>query len=61
MSYTEAPALSARELILAIVDSAAKPNLSAAYLVRAGALYDIDSRAIRVAIARLVKTRRWPR
>lgn len=47
--------LSARELILAIIDSSPRPSLGAAYLVRAGALYDIDSRAMRVAIARLVK------
>ena len=56
MSYTIGTTLSARELILAIIDSTARPNLSAAYLVRAGALYDIDSRAIRVAITRLVKS-----
>ena len=48
--------LSAPELLLSIFDSAREPVLSAAYLVAAGELFDIDSRALRVALGRLVKT-----
>jgi phenylacetic acid degradation operon negative regulatory protein len=47
--------LSAPELLLSIFDSAREPELSAAYLVRAGELFGIDSRALRVALGRLVK------
>lgn len=47
--------LSARELILALVDSSSATTLSASYFIAAGALFEIDSRSIRVALARLVK------
>ena len=51
----DAPRLSARELILALFDSADAPELTAAYLIAAGRLFDVDANAIRVAIARLAK------
>lgn len=47
--------LSAAELILALLDSAPRPELTAASLVAAGDLLGIDARAVRVAAARLVK------
>lgn len=47
--------LSARELILTLIDSAAGSTLSAGYFVAAGALFDIDSGSMRVALGRLVK------
>jgi phenylacetic acid degradation operon negative regulatory protein len=47
--------LSARELILTLMDSTAAETLSAAYLVAAGALFDMDPGSIRVALARLVR------
>ena len=47
--------LSAPDLILSLLDSAPQPQIRAASLVAAGALFGIDSRAIRVAVARLVK------
>ena len=49
--------LSARELILALLDSSAETSLKASYLVAAGELFSIDAGAIRVALARLVKDR----
>ena len=48
-------ALSAPALILSLMDSAPQARLSAAAMVAAGELLGIDSRAIRVAAARLVK------
>lgn len=47
--------LSARELVLSLADSVAEPRLSAASLVAAAALLDIDPGTVRVAVARLVK------
>ena len=47
--------LSAPELLLSIFDSVKAPELSVAYLVSAGELFDIDPRALRVALGRLVK------
>jgi phenylacetic acid degradation operon negative regulatory protein len=47
--------LSAPDLVLSLLDSAPQPQIRAASLIEAGALFGIDSRAIRVAVARLVK------
>lgn len=47
--------LSARELILALVDSSSARTLSASYFIAAGTLFAMDSGSIRVALARLVK------
>ncbi len=47
--------LSARQLILALLDSAPAPQIRAASLIAAGALFDMDPGAIRVATARLVR------
>lgn len=47
--------LTARDLILSLLDSAPEPQIRAASLIEAGALFDIDPRAIRVAATRLVK------
>ena len=47
--------ISARELILSLIDSSSQARLSAAYFVAAGALFDMDSGTIRVALARLVR------
>ena len=47
--------LSARELILALIDSTAIATLNAAYFVAAGRLFDMDPNAVRVALGRLVK------
>lgn len=49
------PRLSAPELILSLLDSAPQPQIKAASLVAAGALFGIDPRAVRVAVTRLVK------
>ncbi|MDP6377729.1 MAG: hypothetical protein QGI55_18130 [Pseudomonadales bacterium] len=49
------PAISAPELILSLVDSAADPALSAGYFVTAGELFGIDSPTTRVALTRLTK------
>ena len=49
------PTLSARELILTLMDSAADGVLPASYLVAAGSLFDMDPGTIRVALGRLVK------
>ena len=49
------PKLSAPDLILSLLDSAPQPQIKAASLVAAGALFGIDPRAIRVAVTRLVK------
>ena len=49
------PEMTARELVMALFDSAREPVLSVAYLVAAAALFDIDARALRVALTRLVK------
>lgn len=56
MSDSDQPPLTARELILALVDSTAAESLSARYLVAAGSLFDIDPGTIRTALARLVRT-----
>jgi phenylacetic acid degradation operon negative regulatory protein len=48
-------ALSARELILTLMDSSAAATLSARYLIAAGRLFDMDPGSIRVALARLVR------
>ena len=47
--------LSARELILTLIDSAAAETLSARYFVAVGNLFEMDAGNIRVALARLVK------
>lgn len=47
--------LTARELILALIDSATGDALSARYFVSAGALFDLDAGSIRTALARLVQ------
>ena len=47
--------LSARELILTLMDSASARTLSASYLIAAGRLFDMDPGSIRVALARLVR------
>ena len=47
--------LSAPTLILSLLDSAPQPQITAAAMIQAGGLFGIDSRAIRVAAARLVK------
>ena len=47
--------LSARELILALIDSTAIATLNAAYFVAAGRLFDMHPNAVRVALGRLVK------
>jgi phenylacetic acid degradation operon negative regulatory protein len=47
--------ISARELILTLIDSATSSVLTARYFVAAGALFDMDHRSIRVALARLVR------
>jgi phenylacetic acid degradation operon negative regulatory protein len=47
--------LSARELILALVDSAAQPTLSASYFVAAAELMGLDAGNVRVTLARLVR------
>ena len=49
------PELSARDLILTLIDSANRLTLSAKYFVAAGELYKIDQNSIRVALGRLVK------
>ena len=49
--------LSAPDLILSLLDSAPQPQIRAASLIEAGALFGIDPRAIRVAAARLVKNK----
>ena len=52
---TTDPELSARDLILALIDSANRESLSARYFVAAGDLFAIDPRSVRVALGRLVK------
>ncbi len=47
--------LSARELILTLIDSAAAERLTARYFVAAGELFDVDQASIRVALGRLVR------
>ncbi len=49
------PKLSARELILALVDSAAQPTLPASYFVAAADLMGLDAGNVRVTLARLVR------
>jgi phenylacetic acid degradation operon negative regulatory protein len=49
--------LSARRLILALLDSAPAPQIRAASLIAAGELFGMDPGAIRVATARLVRDR----
>lgn len=46
--------ISARELILTLIDSAAG-SLTASYFVSAGELFQMDSGSIRVALARLIR------
>jgi phenylacetic acid degradation operon negative regulatory protein len=52
---TDDNALTAAELILALMDSAANPELKSRYFVAAGMLFAIDPRTMRVALTRLVK------
>lgn len=47
--------LSARELILTLMDSASSASLSASYLVTAAGLFGMDPGNVRVALARLVR------
>lgn len=47
--------LSARELILTLMDSTRAPALSASYLIAAARLFDMDPGSVRVALARLVR------
>ena len=47
--------LSARELILTLMDSTRAGTLSASYLIAAGTLFEMDPGSIRVALARLVR------
>lgn len=54
-STQEIARLSARELILALIDSSSSETLTASYLITAGRLFDIDPGNVRVALARLVK------
>ncbi|MEM7100105.1 MAG: PaaX [Pseudomonadota bacterium] len=47
--------LTARTLILTLIDSARRETLSARYFVAAGELFGLDSTSVRVALGRLVK------
>ena len=47
--------ITARELILTLIDSTAVESLTAGYFIAAGNLFDLESSAVRVALARLVK------
>ena len=47
--------LSARELILTLMDSTRARALSASYLIAAARLFDMDPGSVRVALARLVR------
>lgn len=47
--------LSARELILTLIDSTSASSLSASYFITAGEIFAMDSGGIRVALARLVR------
>ena len=47
--------LSARELILTLMDSTRARTLSASYLIAAARLFDMDPGSVRVALARLVR------
>ncbi len=49
------PSLSARDLILTLIDSASRRTLSARYFVAAGDLFSMDQSSVRVSLARLVK------
>ncbi len=51
----DSPPLSARELILTLMDSTSARALSASYLIAAGRLFDMDPGSVRVALARLVR------
>ena len=51
----QAPSLSARELILTLIDSTTRATMSARYFVAAGEVFNIDQGSIRVALGRLVK------
>ena len=55
MSDNPLSALSARELILTLIDSSAVESLTARYFVAAGALFEMDPGSIRVALARLLR------
>jgi len=48
-------AITARDLILALIDSTAVKTLTAGYFIAAGGLFKIESSTVRVALARLVK------
>ena len=52
---TGEPPLSARELILTLMDSTRAKALTAGYLIAAAALFDMDPGSVRVALARLVR------
>jgi len=47
--------VSARELILTLMDSTSARTLSASYLITAARLFDMDPGSVRVALARLVR------
>lgn len=47
--------LSARELILTLIDSSRAESLAAGYFIAAGQIFDMDPGSIRVALARLVR------
>lgn len=49
------PDITARELILALIDSTAVESLTAGYFIAAGNLFDLESSSVRVALARLIK------
>lgn len=55
MSDPTATPLSARELILTLMDSTSARALSASYLIAAARLFDMDPGSVRVALARLVR------
>ncbi len=55
MQTSDANPLSARELILTLMDSTSARALSASYLIAAGHLFEMDPGSIRVALARLVR------
>jgi phenylacetic acid degradation operon negative regulatory protein len=54
-SRQDSQRLTARELILTLMDSTAARDLGVSYFVAAGSIFDMDPGNIRVALARLVK------
>ena len=54
-SRQDSQRLTARELILTLMDSTAATDLGVSYFVAAGSIFDMDAGNIRVALARLVK------